>query len=113
LVAQPNERIHALVLAGDGDAPMSESSAGEALDPAALRAYRARLSELKEELENAASRGQAGRTEGLRREKEFLEDELARSVGLGGRVRKLGSLTERARVNVTRRIKDALLRIAE
>ena len=47
-----------------------------------------------------------------RAEREALADELARGVGLGGRERVAGAAAERARVNVQRRLKDALDRIA-
>ncbi len=43
----------------------------------------------------------------------MLEEQLARAVGLGGRARHDGSATERARVNVQRRIKDAITRVGE
>ena len=42
-----------------------------------------------------------------------IEKQLARAVGLGGRDRKAASNVERARVNVQRRLKDAVRRIAE
>jgi hypothetical protein len=48
----------------------------------------------------------------LRTELDALTDELARSRGLAGRSRRLGSVAERARVNVTRRIAAALRKIA-
>ena len=38
---------------------------------------------------------------------------MSRAVGLGGKARLAGSTTERARVNVQRRLKDALERVAE
>ena len=42
---------------------------------------------------------------------QFLTDELAAAVGLGGRGRKPGSPAERARVNITRAIRGTLSRI--
>ena len=53
------------------------------------------------------------RAERLREERDALTAELRRAVGLGGRLRKIGSVTERARVNVTRRVRDAIARVAE
>jgi hypothetical protein len=53
------------------------------------------------------------RAERLQRERDAITAELKRAVGLGGRLRKVGSLTERARVNVTRRLRDAVTRIAD
>ena len=48
-----------------------------------------------------------------RAESDALRTELARAVGLGGRVRRAGAAAERARINVQRRIADAIHRIQE
>jgi hypothetical protein len=113
LASSPGERIHALVLAGDGGGTLPESDAGEAIDRKAALAYRARLRASDEEIEDAKSRGDAVRRAKLERERDVLSAEIARGVGLGGRLRKVGSATERARINVTRRLKDVLARISE
>jgi hypothetical protein len=42
-----------------------------------------------------------------------LVAELARAVGLHGRTRHAGSATERARINVQRRLRDAIVRIGD
>jgi hypothetical protein len=42
---------------------------------------------------------------------QFLADQLAAAVGLGGRDRRTGSAAERARVNITKAVKTALARI--
>lgn len=56
----------------------------------------------------------AGRLDKLTREKVALEAEVKRALGLGGKARAAaGSVSERARVNVQRRLKDAIARIAE
>jgi len=113
LVGRPGEELHVLALASDDAASAPESSAGEMIDERARKAYRQRLAALEEDLtdaERAADRGRAAR---LLREKEALVAELARATGLGGRGRPAGSQTERARVNVQRRLKDAISRIAE
>jgi hypothetical protein len=111
LVDAPGQAIHALALAGDAEEPLPETSAGEALDAAAIAAYRARLARIGDDLDEARERGDDRRLEGLERERTLLVAELSRAVGLGGRVRSVGSATERARVNVTRRLKDAVTRI--
>ena len=49
----------------------------------------------------------------LDREVEMLERELRRATGLGGRDRRAGKAAERARVNVQRRLRDAVKRIRE
>jgi hypothetical protein len=116
LVERPDEEIHVLALASDEGAPAPESSAGEMLDDRARTAYRARLAEIDAELEDAERTGGADhdtRVAKHRGEKEAILAELARAVGLGGRARQAGSSTERARVNVQRRVKDAIARIGE
>jgi hypothetical protein len=49
----------------------------------------------------------------LREERESILSELSRATGLGGRARAAASVTERARVNVQRRLKDAIARVSE
>jgi hypothetical protein len=89
------------------------SDAGDFLDPQARAAYKQRLSELREELAEAQSFHDLGRSEHLTAEIDFLTHELSRAFGLGGRARQVGSPTERARVNITRAIKIALRKIGE
>lgn len=86
---------------------------GATLDPQAKRAYRGRLEELQEELQEAEGWGDAERVARARGEMEFLARELAGAIGLGGRDRGAPSDAERARVNVTKAIKAALARIGE
>jgi len=83
------------------------------LDPQARAAYKRRVSELREELAEAQEFHDLGRSERLTDEIDFLTQELASAVGLGGRARRVGSPTERARVNITRAIKLALRKIGE
>jgi hypothetical protein len=87
--------------------------AGARLDPEAKEAYRHRLEELRSELEEAESFNDTERAARAHQEIEFLTDELAAAVGLGGRDRKAASSAERARLSVTRAIRSALARIAE
>lgn len=104
LIERPGEEVHVLVLGADGGAPLPDSSAGEALDRRAIREYRERLAELDDALAQ-------GSDAGLERERAFLQQELGRALGLGGGLREVGSASERARVNVQRRLKDAIARI--
>jgi tetratricopeptide (TPR) repeat protein len=113
LIEHRGQEIHVLVLASEEGVPVDESDAGPRIDERALRAYRARLAELAEELDEAERNADRGRAERLRAEQAALEDEIRGAVGLGGKARKAGSATERARVNVQRRLKDALSRIAD
>jgi tetratricopeptide (TPR) repeat protein len=86
---------------------------GPLLDAGAKEAYRRRLRDLEEELEDAREAADPARALRLEREREFLIAELARAVGLGGRDRKTAAPAERARVSVTRAIRAALARIRE
>jgi hypothetical protein len=115
LLERAGEELHVLDLAGaDAGAEVVDGGdAGEALDREARAAYQARLAELEEALAEAESWNDAGRAARAREEREALRTELARAVGLGGRERREGRAVERARVNVQRRITDALKRIQD
>jgi hypothetical protein len=72
-----------------------------------------RLVEIAAALERAEQHGDAKTSARLDAEQTALVRELARATGLGGRGRVAGSGTERARVNVQRRLKEAIGRVAE
>jgi hypothetical protein len=86
--------------------------AGALLDATAKAAYRARLEELRAELEEAEGFNDPERAARARAEQEFLTAELARAVGLGGRDRRAASHAERARLNATRAIRGAMANLA-
>jgi tetratricopeptide (TPR) repeat protein len=118
LLRHPGQEFHVLDLAGAG-APGEEGGgraaagdAGELLDPAARAAYRRRLEDLRDELEEARTCNDPARASRAEHEIAFLTDELAQAVGLGGRARKAASAAERARVNVTRTVGGAVKKIA-
>src|SRR5262249_21174373 len=108
LLAAPGEHVSAVDLAGIP----SGGDAGARLDTPARAALRPRATDLQLDLAEAERANDLGRMEVIRAEIEALTDELARSRGLAGRSRRLGSVAERARVNVTRRIAAALEKIA-
>ncbi len=87
--------------------------AGAMLDEQAKSAYRLRLSELHEDLEEAKGLGNVERAEQAEQEIDALTRELSRAVGLGGRNRKAASASERARQSITKTIKAVLERIAQ
>jgi hypothetical protein len=87
--------------------------AGALLDATAKAAYRARLGELRAELEEAEGFNDPARATKARQEMDFLVGELARAVGLGGRDRRAASHAERARLNATRAIRAAMANLAE
>jgi tetratricopeptide (TPR) repeat protein len=120
LLAEPGHEFHVLELvalerespdSSSGDASSGDS--GPLLDARAKEAYRRRLSEIEEDLAEATSMADLGRIAQARTEREFLVRELSRAVGLGGRDRRAGSASERARASVTRAVRQALARIRE
>lgn len=84
---------------------------GEILDPRARAEYRQRLEDLQAELDEAERAHDIGRVERARAERETLQQALSRALGFGGRVRRTGSPAERARVRVTRAIRESIDRI--
>jgi hypothetical protein len=108
LLAAPAEHVSAVDLAG----VPSGGDAGERLDTRARVAVQERARDVEGELAEAERANDLGRVELLRAELDALTEELAHSRGLAGRSRRLGSVAERARVNVTRRIAAALQKIA-
>jgi len=132
LLWHPGEEFHALDLLSGPDSNFIPESAnaetsstdsnltvgrlgdaGEMLDSEAKHAYQQRLLELKEQLEDQQERGNRKRAAEIESEIDFLLREISRAVGLSGRDRRAGSAAERARLNVTRAIKTALLKISE
>ncbi len=113
LLRSPSAEIHVLDLATGGERVPDAGDGGEMLDVQARGEYRRRLSELGEELEEAKARDQVERAMKIEDEIESLTRELSRAVGLGGRERRAASISERARLNVTRAIKSAIERIGE
>ncbi|CAN5362564.1 hypothetical protein BH23CHL1_BH23CHL1_23130 [soil metagenome] len=125
LLANPGREFHVLdLVAGErgwsGDASRrvehglafsSGLDAGIALDAHAKEAYRRRLTEIEEDIEEARAFGDDERAAQGATERDFLIRELARAVGFGGRDRRVSSASERARASVTRAIRQAMARI--
>lgn len=112
LLASPNREMHVLTLGSGGD-PGELGDAGEAIDAAAMRAYRAKLDDLRDEEVEADRFGDATRAARARDAIEAIARELSASIGLGGKARRGASAAERARVAVQKRVKDAIRRIEE
>jgi hypothetical protein len=110
LLAQPGREVAAVDLAGAPGAPV-QGDLGAALDARAKADFKARLTELEAELEEADTAGDAARSARAEAERAAILAELAAAFGLGGRPRPTGAHTERARQAVTWRIRDALARI--
>jgi len=112
LISTPDKDVHVLDLVGSVASP-DAGDAGPQLDDKARVEYQQRVAELKDSLEEAEELGDLGQADVLRGELDFITRELSRAYGLGGRQRRAGSAAERARVNVRRRLKDAIQRIGQ
>jgi hypothetical protein len=106
LVQEPGSLVHVLDLVGAGHTDGGD--AGPALDARARAQYRARAAELMAERDEAEAAADRGRLDRANHELELLTAELERAFGLGGRERRVGSASERARSNAQRRIAHAL-----
>jgi tetratricopeptide (TPR) repeat protein len=118
LLRHPGVELHSVQLATglgtDPESPgMRTGDAGELLDGAATAAYRRRLADLQETIEEAERFNDPERAARARSELDAIAGELAAAVGLGGRKRKASSAAERARITVTKRIKRAIDKISE
>ncbi len=111
LLADPGREIHVLDLVGADQVDLGD--AGEVIDAQARETYRLRIGELREELAEAQAWNDLARQTRLKQEVEAISDQLNAGVGLGNRNRRTGSAVERARVNVQRRLSDALKRIEQ
>ena len=108
LLAEPGRELHVLDLIGSG---IEERPTGAVLDAKAKAAYRARVRDLRAELDEASAHADLGRAERVQAELDAISEQLAQAVGLGGRDRTSGASAERARINVQRRLRDVLARI--
>ena len=122
LLADPGREFHVLdlVAAESGQVAAVErgratglshtgpGDAGEMLDARAKDAYRRRLAEIEDDIDQARAFEDTEREAQADTERDFLARELSRAVGLGGRDRRAASNSERARVSVTRAVRQAI-----
>jgi tetratricopeptide (TPR) repeat protein len=126
LLADPGREFHVLDLVAveqgtlptvpppyEGVGSTGAEAALPSLDDAARTAYRRRLAEVDDDIEEATRMNDLGRLELAQHDREYLIAELSRAVGLGGRHRSVGGTAERARISVTRSLRYALGRLAE
>ena len=123
LLADPGREFHVLDLVAveSGTLRVAEvrdrptAQRGEAgmpmLDDAAREAYRRRLAEVDEDIEDAIRNNDLGRQAKAESDRSYLITELRRAVGLGGRDRSAGGSAERARASVARTLRYALAEI--
>jgi hypothetical protein len=126
LIARPGRELHVADLiastdpaTGDGDEQARTqllrggASSEPVLDDRARAAYRARLLELRDDLEEAEANADIGRADTARIEMDMIAGELAAALGIGGRTRPQPDAGERARKAVTQRIRNSLKRLAD
>jgi hypothetical protein len=124
LVAEPGREFHVLDLIAvehgtlrgrrdaDPAAGRGDAAGLPALDRTALEAYRRRLAEVDEDIEEATRLNDLGRLAKAEADREYLVREVARAAGLGGRLRMIGGSAERARTSVARSLRYALAELA-
>jgi hypothetical protein len=105
LLSDPGREVHCLDLA---EAGVTEASTGAVADATARRQYEDRIRELQEDIDEAESRGDYGRSYRAQVELDALIEHLTTIVGRGGKDRRGVSTTERARSAVTHRIRAAI-----
>lgn len=120
LVATPGVERHVLDLVGLVETPAEPGldrralgDAGPLLDAQAKAAYKRRLVQLHDEIDEAQEFGDEAGIARAQAEIDALAAELARAVGLGGRDRRAASAAEKARLNVTRALRAAITHISK
>jgi hypothetical protein len=108
LIGARGAGVHVLTLVGQ---ELPRLGADPVLDERAKAAYKSRLDGLAVQIDDADAASRAEAAGKLRSERDALIRELAVAAGLGGRDRRLGDETERARKTVSARVRDALSKI--
>jgi hypothetical protein len=122
LLADPGREFHVLDLVAveQGTLPTRSAAVGAVemdgiagsgiplLDATAKAAYKRRLAEVDDDIDDAVRMNDSVRRALAEGERGFLLAELASAVGLGGRLRSVGSDSERARMAVARAIRYSL-----
>ena len=125
LLAEPRREIHVLdlIAEGTGARPVSASAAAQAglarqgrgepmIDQTAMAQYKRRIAELETEIDQAHAHGDGDAAAVAQDELDALITQLTAAYGLGGRSRRTPDHVERARKAVSRRLRDAITRIA-
>jgi hypothetical protein len=118
LLAEPDREHHVSDLAAtESGAGVGLSTSHGSFDPVidstAREQYRRRLRELDEQIDDADAKGDPTSSAAAVAEREALVTELSRAYGIGGQVRRSPDHIERARKAVSRRIREAITRIAQ
>lgn len=116
LLAEPGREFHVLDLvaveAGTLRVAGADAAGIPVLDDTARSAYRRRLADIDDDIADAARRNDLGQLAKAEADREYLVNELARAMGIGGRARRTGDASERARTAVARTLRYALEEMA-
>jgi len=112
IIGAHGTEVHVRDLVDPDAAPVIVGTGADpVLDERAKAGYRRRLDELAGQIDEARELGHTLRADRLTDERAALIRELAAATGFGGRDRRLGDETERARKTVGARLRDSLRRI--
>jgi tetratricopeptide (TPR) repeat protein len=109
LLGQPGKEIHCTELMG----AVAIEKGTEVFDETAKTAYQNRILELQEEIAEAETAFDHQRLATLHAEYDQLLEHISRSLGKGGKARKVSDSVEKCRTAVTWRIRSAMKKIAE
>jgi hypothetical protein len=117
LLSHPGVEIPAVELLNleidDGVVTPARMGSDVVLDDRARAEYRNRLAVIDDDIDRALQQGDDTAAQRLDVERDALLAELQAATGLGGRRRRLGDESERARKTVTARIRDTMRRLED
>jgi len=112
LIANPGKEIHVRFLAsGQTKDKQVDTQETDILDSQALKAYRHRILELEEAQQQAIQCENETRYTELENERDALQNELTKALGMSGRQRTFTSDDEKARKAISARIRSSIKRI--
>ena len=110
LISLNGKEVHCMHLMGGGS--ISESTS-YTMDDKAKAAYKDKIAELKEDIDEALEMNDHVRAGNLQDEYDQIVDHLSKSMGLGGKQRKTNDQSDKARSAVTWRIRSTIKKINE
>ena len=109
MLVEPRRVFHCAELMGSA----VKDSGEKLLDDKARKQYQKKITDLQNEIQEAAERSDFVAQEKLQAEYDGLIDHLSKALGLKGKTRETGSTVEKARSAVTWRIRNAIARIEQ
>jgi hypothetical protein len=113
LITRRDDSVPCLELVSGHAVTMRGSAGDPVLDERARLAYRRRIEELQQDVDEAEADADSERAARARLELDRFVEELARTTGFAGRPRTFGDEAERARVSVNKALKRALQQLLQ